>query len=120
MKAAAMSATFSLVAFYGSSPVWYQGSAMVDLLDEQDTAAKKDKGLSVRKTCAVLRDCFGLQLSPGGLSQPLDRLAPKVKPEYDVLATELRQARWFIAMRPAGGSIPCLALSHSVNLGEIF
>jgi hypothetical protein len=52
----------------------------------------KAKGLSMRKTCAVLRDCFGLQLSPGGLSQALDRLAAKVKPRYDALATELRQA----------------------------
>jgi transposase len=52
----------------------------------------KAKGLSMRKTCAVLRDCFGLQLSPGGLSQALDRLAAKVKPQYDALATELRQA----------------------------
>jgi len=52
----------------------------------------KAKGLSMRKTCAVLRDCFGLQLSPGGLSQALDRLALKVKPQYDALATELRQA----------------------------
>jgi hypothetical protein len=52
----------------------------------------KAKGLSMRKTCAVLRDCFGLQLSPGGLSQAMDRLAAKVKPQYDALATELRQA----------------------------
>jgi len=52
----------------------------------------KAKGLSMRKTCAVLRDCFGLQLSPGGLSQALDRLAVKVKPRYDAIATELRQA----------------------------
>ena len=51
----------------------------------------KAKGLSMRKTCAVLRDCFGLQLSPGGLSQAMDRLAAKVKPPYDALATELRQ-----------------------------
>src|SRR6202035_1947335 len=50
----------------------------------------KAKGLSMRKTCAVLRDCFGLQLSPGGLSQAMDRLASKVKPQYDALATELR------------------------------
>jgi len=64
----------------------------------------KAKGLSMRKTCAVLRDCFGLQLSPGGLSQALDRLAAKVKPQYDALALELRQARRFIAMRPVGGS----------------
>ena len=46
----------------------------------------------MRKTCAVLRDLFGLQLSPGGLSQALDRLAAKVKPQYDALALELRQA----------------------------
>jgi transposase len=52
----------------------------------------KAKGLSMRKTCAVLRDCFGLQLSSGGLSQALDRLAAKVKPQYDALAAELRQA----------------------------
>lgn len=52
----------------------------------------KAKGLSMRKTCAVLRDCLGLHLSPGGLSQALDRLAAKVKPQYDALATELRQA----------------------------
>ena len=52
----------------------------------------KAKGLSMRKTCAVLRDCFGLQLSPGGLSQALDRLAVKVQPQYDAIATELRQA----------------------------
>jgi hypothetical protein len=52
----------------------------------------KAKGLSMRKTCAVLRDCFGLQLSPGGLSQALDRLAAKIKPQYDAIAAELRQA----------------------------
>ena len=52
----------------------------------------KAKGLSMRKTCAVLRDCFALQLSPGGVSQALDRLAVKVKPQYDAIATELRQA----------------------------
>src|ERR1700686_990892 len=52
----------------------------------------KAKGLSMRKTCAILDDCFGLQLSPGGLSQAMDRLAAKVKPQYEALARELRQA----------------------------
>jgi transposase len=52
----------------------------------------KAKGLSMRKTCAVLQDCFGLHLTAGGLSQALDRLAIKLKPQYDALATELRQA----------------------------
>lgn len=52
----------------------------------------KAKGLSMRKTCAVLRDCFSLPLSPGGLSQALDRLATKVQSQYDTIAKELRQA----------------------------
>ena len=30
----------------------------------------KAKGLSMRKTCAVLRDCFGLKLSPAACLRP--------------------------------------------------
>lgn len=52
----------------------------------------KAKGLSMRKTCAILHDCFSLQLSAGGLSQALDRLATKVQPQYHAIAQELRQA----------------------------
>jgi transposase len=52
----------------------------------------KAKGLSMRKTCLILRDCFSLQLSAGGLSQALDRLATKVRSQYDAIAKELRQA----------------------------
>jgi transposase len=52
----------------------------------------KAKGLSMRKTCAVLRDCFGLLLSAGGLSQALDRLAAKVQSQYEAIAKALRQA----------------------------
>jgi transposase len=52
----------------------------------------KAKGLSMRKTCAILRDGFSLQLSAGGLSQALDRLASKVQSQYDAIAKELRQA----------------------------
>src|ERR1700758_3796299 len=52
----------------------------------------KAKGLSMRKTCAILRDCFNLRLSAGGLSQALDRLATKVQSQYDAIAKELRQA----------------------------
>jgi hypothetical protein len=52
----------------------------------------KAKGLSMRKTCAILRDCFNLQLSAGGLSQALDRLASKVQSQYNAIAKELRQA----------------------------
>jgi len=50
------------------------------------------KGLSMRKTCAILGDCFNLRLSAGGLSQALDRLASKVQSQYDAIAQELRQA----------------------------
>jgi transposase len=53
----------------------------------------KAKGLSMRKTCAILRDCFSLQLSPGGLSQALDRLATKVQSQYYAIAEAMRQAR---------------------------
>src|SRR5215831_17268005 len=52
----------------------------------------KAKGLSMRKTCLILRDCFSLQLSAGGLSQALDRLAAKVQCQYQAIAKELRQA----------------------------
>jgi transposase len=52
----------------------------------------KAKGLSMRKTCAILRDCFSLHLSAGGLSQALDRLATKVQSQYHAIAKELRQA----------------------------
>ena len=52
----------------------------------------KAKGLSMRKTCVILRDCFSLQLSAGGLSQALDRLATKVQCQYQAIVQELRQA----------------------------
>lgn len=52
----------------------------------------KAKGLSMRKTCAVLRDCFGLQLTPGGLSQALDRMAARLEPQFEELMLELREA----------------------------
>src|SRR6516165_3114177 len=52
----------------------------------------KAKGLSMRKTCAILADCFSLQLSAGGLSQALDRVATKVQGHYQAIAKELRQA----------------------------
>ncbi len=51
----------------------------------------KAKGLSMRKTSAVLRDCFGLQLSPAGSLRLLIGSLPK-KPQYDAIAAELRQA----------------------------
>ncbi len=52
----------------------------------------KAKGLSMRKTVAVLRDAFGLKLTPGGLAQALRRVADKVRPEYDALVEQVRHS----------------------------
>ena len=56
------------------------------------TDLNKAKGLSMRKTCAVLHDAFGLNLTPGGLSQAVARMALKLKPVYENHALELREA----------------------------
>ena len=50
----------------------------------------KQHGLTVRKTCAVLRELFQLRLSPGGLSQALARMAGKLEPAYQNLMAQLR------------------------------
>jgi len=50
----------------------------------------KQHGLTVRKTCAVLREVFQLRLSPGGLSQALARMAGKLEPAYENLLARLR------------------------------
>jgi transposase len=47
-------------------------------------------GLTMRKTCAVLREMFQLRLSPGGLSQALARVAGKLEPAYENLLAQLR------------------------------
>jgi transposase len=50
----------------------------------------KQYGLTVRKTCAVLKSIFGLKLSPGGLAQGLQRMAGKLEPAYEKLVARLR------------------------------
>jgi hypothetical protein len=50
----------------------------------------KKHGLTMRKSCAVLRQLFGLKLSAGGLSQALVRLAQKLGPAYENLLARLR------------------------------
>jgi hypothetical protein len=50
----------------------------------------KQHGLTMRKTCAVLREVFQLRLSPGGLSQALARMAGKLEPAYENLLARLR------------------------------
>lgn len=50
----------------------------------------KKHGLTMRRTCALLQQVFGLSLSPGGLSQALGRLAKKLGPAYENLLARLR------------------------------
>jgi transposase len=50
----------------------------------------KQHGLTMRKTCAVLREMFQFRLSPGGLSQALSRMADKLEPAYENLLAQLR------------------------------
>jgi hypothetical protein len=52
----------------------------------------KQFGLTMRKTCRVLRLCAGLSLSPGGLAQAVRRTAAKVRPAFDALVTDVRAA----------------------------
>jgi len=50
----------------------------------------KKHGLTMRRTCAVLKELFQLRLTPGGLSAALGRLARKLKPAYQNLLARLR------------------------------
>jgi transposase len=52
----------------------------------------KAKGLSMRKTVAILGEHFGLKLSAGGLALLVQRVGRKVQPQYEQLALELRQS----------------------------
>lgn len=47
-------------------------------------------GLTMRKTTAVLAECFGLSLTPGGLSQALARIAEKLQVPFAELHEALR------------------------------
>ena len=51
----------------------------------------KRMGLTTRAVCTLLRQLFGLKLTPGGLTQALDRVALKVQPAFEQLLTELRR-----------------------------
>lgn len=51
----------------------------------------KHLGLTMRKTCRVLRQLGGLSLTPGGLSQALDRVAARNELAFAKLVIGLRQ-----------------------------
>jgi len=50
----------------------------------------KAKGLSMRKTVAVLQEHFGLKLTPGGLALAVQRAGRRLAPEYEKLPVLLR------------------------------
>ena len=50
----------------------------------------KGLGLTMRKTCAVLRDLLGIELSPGGLAQALARVADRLAPAYEARLETVR------------------------------
>jgi hypothetical protein len=50
----------------------------------------KHHGLTLRKTCRVLKDLCGLSLSAGGLSQALGRVARRLDNDYQALFADLR------------------------------
>jgi hypothetical protein len=72
-----------------------QGAAQVQLGPRALALAaelNKAHGLSMRKTCQVMENLVGLKLTPGGLSQALDRMADRLDSQRQQLRTDLRQA----------------------------
>lgn len=56
------------------------------------TELNKRLGLTMRKTTEILQKGFGLKLSPGGLSQALDRVSRRLKPLHQKLIQNIRAA----------------------------
>lgn len=72
-----------------------QGAAKVQLGPRALALAawlNKACGLTMRNTCGVLRQLLGLKFSPGGLAQAVQRVARRVKGDYEKLIDELRAA----------------------------
>lgn len=53
-------------------------------------ALNKHHGLTMRRTCKILRELAGLDLTAGGLSQMIDRLADRVEGDYEALVNQIR------------------------------
>ncbi len=47
----------------------------------------------MRKTCRILQEMFGIELSPGGLAQALERVAKSLQNSYDESLERLRQSQ---------------------------
>ena len=74
-------------------------------------------GLTLRKTCSVLKDLLGVKITPGGLSQHMDRLAKRLKSSYQNVADKLRcsdvvhtdQTAWWLNNKRASLWVMCNA-----------
>jgi len=53
-------------------------------------ALNKHHGLTMRRTCEILRELAGLDLTAGGLSQMVDRVADRVVGDYEGLVNQIR------------------------------
>jgi transposase len=51
----------------------------------------KRLGLTTRAVCKLFGQLFGLKLTPGGLTQALDRVSRKLQPAFDGLVGDLRR-----------------------------
>jgi len=56
------------------------------------TTLNKKLGLTMRKTCSVLKQFSGLSITPGGVSQAVARVAGKVEAEYGQLCERVRSS----------------------------
>ena len=73
-----------------------QGAAKVQLGPRALALAatlNKKLGLTMRKTCAVLKQLCGLTITPGGLSQSLARVAGKVQADYGQLREQVQASQ---------------------------
>jgi transposase len=52
----------------------------------------KNLCLPMRKTCRLLRDLLGLSLTPGGLSQAVERVADRLGKDWERLLAQVREA----------------------------
>jgi len=67
-------------------------------------------GLTMRRTCGALKDGFGLDLSPGGLAQMIQRCADRLEEEEERLLEAVRSAEvqhvdetsWWVACPELG------------------
>lgn len=72
-----------------------QGAAGVQLGPRAAALAallNKHLGTPARKTCAILKRCFGLSLTPGGLTQLMHRVAGRMMPQYQALREQVHHS----------------------------